>query len=141
MQGCELAPVARRAPKPVVRGDGLSVPQGAAHEPRKASGFVDPNRDDEASNLRGIWGVTLDGLQDELAVLRQRCLDAEPGPDADFAYDCLASHYRFMEWAAKEIDRMYQEDRWRVAVDWAWDRKPQPAPADDYEGDHTLIPD
>jgi hypothetical protein len=54
--------------------------------------------------------------------LRQRCLEAEPGPQADFAYDCLRSHYDVMEWAAKQIDRMYQEDRWRVAVDWSWDR-------------------
>jgi hypothetical protein len=83
---------------------------------------VGPVGDEEAANLRGIWGCFLDGLQDELVELRQRCLEAEPGPQADFAYDCLRSHYDVMEWAAKQIDRMYQEDRWRVAVDWAWDR-------------------
>jgi hypothetical protein len=138
MLGVELAPVARRAPRPVVRGDGLPVPQGAADGPREAGRRVGADRDDPSAHLRGLWGAFLDGLQDELAVLRQRCLDAEPGDDADFAYSCLASHYAVMEWAAKEIDRHYLLDRWRVAVDWSWDSGRPPEPAPTYEGDHTL---
>lgn len=72
--------------------------------------------------------------------MRRACLSAEPGPDADEAYDRLRAHYAVMEWAAGQIDRMYLEDRWRVAVDWSWDRTPHPEaePRDAYAGDHTL---
>ena len=124
----DLAPVARRAPGPVVRGGDLPVPPRPAEPSRPARRELVAERsraevDAEAANhLRGHWGLFLDGLQDELVELRQACLDAEPGPDADAAYDRLRSHYDVMEWAAKEIDRHYREDRWRVAVDWAWDR-------------------
>jgi hypothetical protein len=73
-------------------------------------------------HLRGVWGLFLDGLQKELRELRAKCLAAEPGDDADFAYDCYRSHLDVMAWAAGKIDEMYQQDRWRVAVDWSWDR-------------------
>jgi hypothetical protein len=75
-----------------------------------------------ANHLRGLWGLFLDDLQIELAELRAHCLEAEPGPEVDFAYECLHAHYAVMEWAAGEIDRMYLEDRRRVTVDWRWDR-------------------
>jgi hypothetical protein len=94
------------------------------------------DRDDP---LRGLWGWFLDSLQTELAELRAACLAAEPGPDADFAYDCLRAHLDVMGWAAKEIDRMYLEDRWRVAVDWSWDREAHPPEPVTYAGDHTLL--
>lgn len=90
-------------------------------------------------HLRGIWGLFLDGLQRELRELRRDCLAAEPGPEADFAYDCYRAQIGAMEWAAKQVDRMYLEDRRKVAIDWSWDREPHPPePADAYAGDHTL---
>lgn len=93
----------------------------------------------EFNHLRGLWGVFLDGLQAELRELRRACLAAGPGWDADFAYDCYRAHLGLMEWAAKEIDRLYLLDRRRVAIDWSWDRDPRPPEvADGYAGDHTL---
>lgn len=72
--------------------------------------------------LRGLWGWFLDWLQPELRRLRRACLDAEPGAEADAAYDRLAEHYDLIEWAAKKVDEMYLADRWKVAVDWGWHR-------------------
>ena len=89
--------------------------------------------------LRGLWGWFLDWLQPELQSLRDDCDAAEPGAEADEAYARYAAHLRLMEWAAKEVDRLYLLDRQRVTVDWSWDRGPTPPePTDDYAGDHTL---
>jgi hypothetical protein len=94
---------------------------------------------EEFNHLRGIWGVFLDGVQEEMHDLRRRCLAAEPGPDADFAYDCLRAHYDAMEWAAKKVHEMYLDDLRRLAVDWSWHRTPHPPePTVAYAGDHTL---
>ena len=106
--------------------------------------------------LRGLWGWFLDTLRPELAELRRACLAAEPGPEADFAYDCYRSHLAVMEWAAREVDRMYLEDRKKVFADPAWEWRGVPTgghPIEGvdvdaidgklarwlgYEGDHTL---
>lgn len=106
--------------------------------------------------MRGLWGWFLDSLQPELRALRADCEAAEPGPEADEAYDRYQSHLRVMEWAAKEIDRMYLADRWKVIADPAWEWQGIPtgghaiASTDvdavdaklanwlGYEGDHTI---
>lgn len=72
--------------------------------------------------LRGLWGWFLDWLQPELERLRADCTAAEADGDAAEAYDRYRSHLGLMEWAAREIDRLYLLDRQRVTVDWTWDR-------------------
>lgn len=94
---------------------------------------------EEFNHLRGVWGVFLDSVQEEMWELRRACLVAEPGPDADFCYACLNAQYGVMEWAARRVHEMYVEDLRRLAIDWSWHRTPHPpAPADDHAGDHTL---
>lgn len=136
MFGVDIAPAPRRAPRKVVRADRVPVPAGQAVAPRPPGRGVGSDRD---CPLRGLWGWFLDSLQPELHALRADCLAAEPGPEADEAYDRYHAHLKVMEWAAKEVDRQYLLDRMRVAVDWSWDRDPHPPQTrDEYEGDHTL---
>ena len=128
MFGCELAPVARRAPRPVVRAAPVPVQERTADEPRQTRRVLVAERTLEdvdrqaADHLRGHWGVFLDGLQSELHELRALCEEAEPGPDADAAYDHYRAHLGVMEWAARQVHRHYLDDLRRVTVDWRWDR-------------------
>ena len=138
MQGLDLAPVARRASRPVVRAAPVPVPQRAADLPREAGRGVGPGDDP----LRGLWGWFLDWLHIELADIRADCREAEANgtaADVERDYERYRAHLDLMEWAAKEVDRLYLLDRLRVAVDWSWDREPHPPEPDTYEGDHTLM--
>lgn len=90
--------------------------------------------------MRGFWGWFLDSLQSELTECRRRCREAEPGAEADAAYDDLRAMYDVMEWAAKQVYRLYLEDLRKCSIDWGWDRGETKAPevSDPYPGDHTL---